>query len=155
MSEPPKPAEYKEPELEDDPAAVARIYAYRDELNIVFQKGQDAFEKQLSFISAGSLTLSVGFIRDVVKDFEHSSYKGLLGWGWGMLVITLLVNLISHLIASQNANKAIKEINDNDYEPERIECRNRRIVKINWGSVIIMIIGIALIVSFIIINTIL
>lgn len=143
------------PEMEDDPVALARIHAYRDELNIVFHKGQDSFEKQLSFISAGALTLSVGFIQDIVKDFDHSSYKGLLGWGWGALVVTLLVNLISHLIASNNANKAIKEINDSEYEPDRIERRNKKVVDINRASVLIMIIGIGLVISFIIINTLL
>lgn len=143
------------PEMEDDPVALARIHAYRDELNIVFHKGQDSFEKQLSFISAGALTLSVGFIKDIVKNFDHSSYKGLLGWGWGALVITLLVNLISHLIASSNANKAIKEINESDYEPDRIESRNKKIVYINRVSVFILVIGIGLIISFIIINTLL
>jgi hypothetical protein len=153
MSRQSKSTEYNESELVDDPVAVARIHAYRDELNIVFHKSQDSFEKQLAFISAGTLSLSIGFIKDIVKDFDHSSYKGLLGWGWGTLVATLLVNLISHLMASRNANRAIREINEDNYEPERIECRNRIIVNINWASVFIMIIGIALIVSFIIINT--
>ncbi|OQP62908.1 hypothetical protein A3860_26735 [Niastella vici] len=155
MSESQKSIEEKESEIEFDPAAVARILAYRDELNIVFHKNQESFEKQLTFIAAGALTLSIAFIKDIVKTFDHSSYKGLLGWGWGALVVTLLANLISHLVASNNANKAIKEINENDYEPQRIECRNRTIVKLNWTSVFIMIIGIALIVSFIIINTLL
>jgi uncharacterized BrkB/YihY/UPF0761 family membrane protein len=155
MSHAPESIEYNVPEMEDDPVALARIHAYRDELNIVFHKGQDSFEKQLTFISAGALTLSVGFIKDIVKDFNHSSYKGLLGWGWGTLVVTLLLNLISHLIASSNANKAIKEINNGDYEPDRIERRNKTVVAINIASVVIMIIGIGLIISFIIINTLL
>jgi hypothetical protein len=155
MNQNPESSDKNEPEMEDDPVALERIHAYRDELNIVFQKSQDSFEKQLSFISTGTLTLSVGFIKDIVRDFDHSGYKGLLGWGWGALVATLLINLISHLIASNNANKAIKEINNNAYEPDRIERRNKKVVNINWISVIIMISGIGLIISFIIINTLL
>jgi hypothetical protein len=145
----------KEKKIEtiEDPSGLERIYAYRDELNIVFHKSQDSFEKQLSFISAGALTLSIGFIKDIVKEFNHAEFKGLLGWGWAALVVTLLINLISHLIASRNANRAIKEINEKEYDPEKIERRNKNIVMINWASVIIMIIGISLIISFIIINT--
>lgn len=143
------------PDMEDDPVAVKRIEAYRDEMNIVFHKSQDIFEQQLSFISSGALALSIGFIKDIVSDFYHSAYKGLLGWGWGLLVLTLLANLVSHLVASKNANKAIGEINNNDYDPERIERRNKRVVYINYASVLTMIIGIGLIVLFIIINTLL
>lgn len=142
-------------EVELDPLAVERLNSFRDQLIIVHSKNQDSFEKQLSFISAGALALSVGFIKDIVKNFADSSYKGLLGWGWAALIVTLLVNCISHLLGASNANRAIKEINENDYDPERIERRNRRIVQVNWATMILMIIGISLIVTFIVINTIL
>jgi uncharacterized BrkB/YihY/UPF0761 family membrane protein len=141
-------------EMELDALAVERLNSFRDQLIIVHSKNQDSFEKQLSFISAGALALSIGFIKDIVKNFSHSSYKGLLGWGWAALIITLLVNCISHLLGASHANRAIKEINENDYEPERIERRNRCIVRINWATMILMIVGISLVVLFIIINTI-
>lgn len=131
------------------------LHLYRNELNIVFHKNQEAFEKQLSFIAAGSLTLSVGFIHDIVKNFEKSSNKVLIGIGWTLLVLTLLVNLISHMIAARNANTGIGEINLNKYDPLKIEVRNKRVVRMNWVSVILMIIGISLIILFIIINTLL
>jgi len=133
---------------------VTRLSSYRDELIAIVAKSQDAFEKQLSFISAGALALSVGFIKDVVSNFTKSSYKKLLGWGWSLLVITLLLNCISHLVASYYHNKTVKEINEEDYEPERVIPRNKYIQRINWISIAAMIIGIGLILSFIIINTI-
>lgn len=130
-----------------------RLKSFREELIMLFHKSQDTFETQLSFIAGGSLSLSVGFIKDIVQPFKTSSYKGLLGWGWGLLVLTLLLNCISHLIAARYANKGIKEINEDVYDPVKVNVRNKRIGLINIFTVITMIIGIGLIVAFITYNT--
>lgn len=137
----------------NDPDENNLLRSFRDELVTIFHKSQDTFEKQLSFITAGSLGLSVGFIKDIVKPFESSSYKGLLGWGWTVLIVTLLLNCISHMLAARFANTAIKEINEDNYEPDKISLRNKKIIRINWFTVIGMIIGIALILIFITYNT--
>jgi len=139
----------------DDTENVNLITSFREELITIFYESQESFEKQLSFITAGALGLSVGFIKDIVNPFKASGYKGLLGWGWGLLVLTLLLNCISHLLAARYSNSAIKEINENKYDPEKINKRNIKILFINWGTVGIMILGIGLIVSFITYNTLL
>jgi hypothetical protein len=134
---------------------VNRLNSFREELITIFHKSQDSFEKQLSFVSAGALALSVAFIKDIVQPFKDSAYKGLLGWGWGLLVLTLLLNCISHQSAARNANKTIKEINEGKYDPEKPTKRNRGVVRLNLLTIITMIIGIGLIMSYIIFNTLL
>lgn len=129
-----------------------RILEYRNELNLVFYKSQDTFEKQFSFISAGTLSLSIIFIENLVKNFEVSKCKSVIGIGWLSLVIALLLNLISHLKSAEYANMAIKEINEGLYNPMDIQVRNRKIVLLNYWSIGIMILGIGLIILFIFLN---
>ncbi len=127
---------------------------YRDELVILLHKSQDQFEKQLSYISAGSLTLSVGFIKDVVKNIGSAKYKWLLQFGWILLALTLLVNCISHIISASKHNKTIDEINNelngNDtYDHNQIKIRYKQIEFLNWATIGLMIVGILLIILFV------
>jgi membrane protein insertase Oxa1/YidC/SpoIIIJ len=135
--------------------ATILIGEFRDELLTLYHKSQETFEKQLSFISAGALGLSLAFIKDIVPSLSTARYKGLLGWGWAFLILTLLLNCVSHLLSAKYANQAIKEINENDYEPDRIAKRNKKIIDINWFTMATMIVGITLIILFITINTLL
>jgi hypothetical protein len=93
---------------------------YKEELTKVLDKSQDTFEKQLSYISAGALAISMTFIKDVVK-FDNAEDKQLIIVGWVLLVLTLLVNFISHLISSNFINKAIDEINLDKYDDTKLE----------------------------------
>jgi len=132
------------------------IKKFRGELKDLFHKSQDTFEKQLSFISAGGLGLSVGFIKDIVHPIKESDYKWMLLAGWGLLIATLLLNLITHIIAAKNAKKGAKEAEDveNTYNPGEIDKRARRMERINWATVGFLAGGIILIVLYITLNAI-
>jgi hypothetical protein len=132
-----------------------RIVKYRDELILTFHKSQETFEKQFSYICAGTLSLSVIFIDTIVKKFGESKNKFLIGIGWVLLIVALLINLISHLKSAQFTNQAIKEINENNYDQLQIEKRHRKIVRLNYYSVSNLIIGIFFIMLFIFLNVIL
>ncbi len=71
-------------ELKKYKKKLAKIEAYRLELKETFHKSQDIFEKQLSYISAGALGLSVGFIKHIVNPIKDSSHKWMLLSGWGL-----------------------------------------------------------------------
>jgi hypothetical protein len=133
------------------------IKAFRVELKELFQKSQDNFEKQLSYISAGALALSVGFIKEIVHPIKYSSYKWMLLSGWGLLIFTLLLNLVSHIIAGRNARKGAKETEDIDktYNPDKIDKRARYMDIINWTTIGTLAGGIVLIVLYITFNAIL
>ena len=122
---------------------------YEKILEEIISKGQDDFEKQLSFISAGALGLSLTFMDKIVKDLPHSSYKGLLISGWILLAFTLVLNLISHLVSSMLHNKTLSEVrnNDNSHYSKSI-CRSVIISSINWISIFSLATGLVFIIIF-------
>ncbi len=136
---------------------LAHIRTYGQELKELFHKSQDTFEKQLSYISAGALALSVGFIKDIVTPIKASSFKWMLLAGWGLLISTLLLNLVSHMLAGKYAKIGAKETEDieNAYDPVKIDKRAKRMECINWTTVGMLAGGIILIVLYITFNAIL
>lgn len=135
----------------------AQVKIFGNELKELFYKSQDSFEKQLSYISAGALALSVGFIKDIVHPIKESNYKWLLISGWALLIFTLLLNLVSHMLAGKYAKMGAKETEDieNTYNPEKINNRAKRMDRINWTTVGLLAGGIILIVIYITFNAIL
>lgn len=136
---------------------VERVKVFAQDLKELFHKSQDTFEKQLSYISAGALALSVGFIKDIVHPIKDSSYKWMLLTGWGLLIFTLLLNLVSHMLAAKFARKGAKEAEnpDDTYDPKKIESRALLMEIINWATVCTLATGIILIVLYITFNAIL
>jgi hypothetical protein len=133
------------------------VRAIKKELLDVFHKSQDTFEKQLPYIAAGALGLSIGFIKDIVTPIKTSHYKWMLIAGWALLIITLLINLISHVIAGKHAKRGAKETEDVDktYDPDKINRRARIVEYINWLTIISLTGGIILIVLYIVLNVVL
>lgn len=130
-------------------AVPIELVSYKEELITILHKSQDAFEQQLSYISAGCLALSVGFIKDIIKDLQNADWKWALNIGWFFLAFTLLINLISHIRAADLHNKTISEINGGTYEPKVVTRRYKEIGYVNWISVGTLIIGISLIIIFV------
>jgi hypothetical protein len=128
------------------------LNTYREELISLLHKSQDSFEKQLSYISAGSLALSIGFIKDVIKNISQAENKWLLSLGWILLGLTLLVNCISHIKAADLHNRTIREINDGVYNQKSVFSRYKKVSFINWFSVLAMVLGISAIILFVIVN---
>ena len=125
-----------------------------EEFANLLTRSQDIFEKQLSYISAGALGLSVGFIKDIV-DIKHSSYKWMVVVGWGLLIFTLLLNLHSHLIAVGNAKKGKLETENLDlFDDKKINTRTKKMERINTITVWTLTGGIFIIVLYITINSI-
>lgn len=133
---------------------LAKIDDFRKELKELFHKSQDTFEKQLSFISAGALALSVGFIKDIVDPIKLSRCKWMLLTGWGLLIFTLLLNLISHMLAGRYAKKGAKEAEDPEgtYDPVIIDKRAEKIECLNFTTVATLACGIVFIVLYITLN---
>jgi hypothetical protein len=125
---------------------------YREELITLLHKSQDTFERQLSYISAGSLALSIGFIKDVIQKISEAQHKWMLGTGWALLAATLLINCISHIRASDLHNRTIADINSGDYDPAKVTKRHKEIGSVNWVSVVTLMLGITSIIIFVTIN---
>jgi hypothetical protein len=119
-----------------------------DGLEQIKQKSEDDFEKNITYISAGTLILSLTFIEKIVP-LSNSGYIGLLIWGWAMLALTLVVNLGSHLLSSYYSDKCREE-----FEKEHAKCnenlrrRNKIIRIINISTLCTLLLGITFLILF-------
>lgn len=138
-----------------DAEYLERLKTFKTDLQTLDIKSQDLFERQLSFISAGALALSVTFISSIVKNIESANWKAVIVFGWAMEIVTLAINCYSHMKASRAHQKTIDDINDNgiNYDYKAHDKRNKGIKCWNNVSYFTMIIGLALITIFIIKNT--
>lgn len=115
-------------------------------------KSEDDFEKNLTYISAGALGLSLTFIEKIIT-IDSSSHKWFLILGWILLGLTLSINLISHLISSY-----YNRISQEDFDKkaknlgEIIDRRNLKLSIINWSTVVLLISGVFSIIIFTSIN---
>jgi len=128
------------------------LLEYHAHLKEAVIKSQEAFEKQLSYISAGSLSVSMAFIKNVVGELKQSKYEGFLIAGWSLMGITLLINLLSHVFTSNCHNKTIEEIGERKYSYTTALCRHNDIKKLNYVSIGTLIFGIASVLIFITLN---
>lgn len=126
----------------------------RDKIQDAINESQSDFEKNLVYLSAGALTLSMGFIEKIIP-FDKASNKWLLITSWTLLASTLLLNLASHLISVRNSTKAREEMDSGmEYIKliERISCRNQIMRILNWISYSLFAFGVLLVVIFCSIN---
>ena len=77
-----------------------KLKDYAKELKTTIEKSHDAFEKQLNYISSGSLGLSIALIEKVVKDLNLTAHNWILISSWSLFVLTLTSNLI-HIYTHQ------------------------------------------------------
>lgn len=124
----------------------------REKIQEVIGKTEDHFEEKLTYLSAGSLVLSITFIEKIIP-LEDAFAVFFLVIGWGLLILTLLLNLISHMISKYLLNKTLLERDKNVDSYSKVIKRNKRIDFINWITVVLLILGISSIVTFASINS--
>jgi hypothetical protein len=126
----------------------------RDKIEDAINESQSDFEKNLVYLSAGALVLSMGFLEKIIS-FDKASNKWIVIVSWGILASTLLLNLASHLISVGNSTKAREEMDMGmEYNKliERISCRNKLMRTINWISYVLFAFGVISVVVFCAIN---
>lgn len=117
-----------------------------------YEKSQETFEKQLSFISAGSLGFSMFFVEKIVNDFNKVDCRLLIIFSWLLLGLTLIINLISHLLSARSNYNTLKEINDNEYDFNKANSRIKTINCLNWITIGSLLFGILLFIIFVLLN---
>ncbi|MBK7128283.1 MAG: hypothetical protein IPM74_12340 [Crocinitomicaceae bacterium] len=116
------------------------------------ESSENDFEKNLTYISAGSLGLSLAFIEKIVP-LEFAKCKIFLILGWTLLTITLATNLASHLISIFFISKSRDDYDSQNKDSEKnVKSRNKIISGINWATLVLLILGIGSIVYFSSIN---
>ncbi len=115
---------------------------YAKELRTLIDKSNDAFEKQLNYISSGTLAISMIIVEKLVKDLKIASEKWLLILSWILLGATLISNLLSQIYTSKLHGRTLLEIDDDRYNFSSAKKRNRNINRWNFFSIILMLLGI-------------
>lgn len=117
-------------------------------------KSEDHFEKAITYISSGALVLSITFI-DKLAPLEGLVFKGVIGFGWLLLTVTIFINLYSHYQASQNNEKTIEDIDENKSYNEIVDNvgkRNKFISRLNCSSIVTLALGLICILIYSFIN---
>lgn len=130
----------------------SKLKDYAKELKTTIEKSHDAFEKQLNYISAGSLGLSIAIIEKVVKDLNLTVHNWILISSWSCFVLTLTSNLMSHLYASKVHTKTVNEIYNKNYSNSKRLKRDSIIGSWNFCSVTLLLLGLFFQLIFIAIN---
>jgi len=124
------------------------IQLYREELVSLKHTSNDLFEKQLSYISAGALGLSMIVVDKVFKDISNTTWKETLIISWICFGATLIINLVSHLYAGNMHNRNIADIDNDKYDQQLATRRNFQINVVNYISVIMLFIGICCFITY-------
>jgi hypothetical protein len=126
----------------------------RDILHEIISKSEEEFEKKLTYISAGALLLSVTLIEKVIK-LDCSENLWIIITAWILLILTLLINLFSHLISKIYLRKTIDEIDNSVGIDLRIKYYRKRMISIeslNWIASIFLVLGIGFLILFTSVN---
>jgi len=125
------------------------IREYAKELRNIIDKSNDSFEKQLNYISAGALGISMVLVEKIVKDLSTTRSNYILIISWCFLGLTLISNLVSHVYTSRVHSKTVAEIYDEKYDYDKAMLRNKSIGRWNTFSIAFLLIGITLQIIFI------
>jgi hypothetical protein len=140
-------------------------------LDKIKEKSEDDYEKNLVYIAAGTLVLSMTFLDKIIKVDDASGVVFLI-LSWGLLALTLLGNLVSHQLSSafhsecrllyaecseelpEDASaELITALAEAQTKAEtRLDKCNKIMVRINWSTTISLFVGISLLVTFCSIN---
>jgi len=136
----------------DDVTSQQPLINYRNHLIKVMEGNTDRFEKQLSYISAGSLGVSMAFIKDIVGSLKTAHSTGWLLWGWVAMGATLLINLISQAYANYCHSETIDDIDSKRYNNPIASRRHRKIELLNYISIGLLTTGIGFLLYFVHLN---
>jgi predicted histidine transporter YuiF (NhaC family) len=148
----------EEETIEFTPEQLVGWEEYRKLLYTQKSKSDDQFEKAITFITSGSLGLTITFHSNIVP-VENAIYVLLIAFGWIFLVATLFVNLMSHYLSSKSLDKSMDEIDEViQYKisfstlQSNLNKRNKKIDNLNKMSLAFLAIGLILIIFYITTN---
>ena len=123
----------------------------RDITQDLISKSEDLFENKLTYIAAGALLLSLTLLEKIIS-FDNSRQIHLIIIGWIILVLTLMINLTSHMVSKILFRKALKEFDAKvNYHVRYSHYKKGLIISegFNWASVFTLVAGICLIIFFV------
>jgi hypothetical protein len=149
------PAPLTQKETEQAAAFAAIRTKAQEDLLRIKEKSEDDYEKNIIYIAAGTLVLSLTFLEKIVNLSESSAVWFLI-WSWILLSITLLGNLVSHQLAAYYHEKYrllyAECVDDMSLPDLKLKKYNGIMLKLNWSTTITLFFGIAMLVTFCSIN---
>lgn len=127
---------------------------YKEEENDfakVKEKSDDDYEKNITYISAGTLVLSLTFVEKIVN-LGQSSVVWCLITSWSFMGLTLLINLVSHQISSHYAQCCDEELRLQVAKEKTFRMRIRWIRNLNWTTTATLSLGMFFLIVFCSIN---
>ncbi|MET4142624.1 hypothetical protein [Pedobacter sp. UYP1] len=134
------------------------------------EKSDDDYEKNIVYIAAGTLVLSMTFLEKIIK-VEVSTGVWFLILSWILLALTLLGNLVSHQLSSVfhetcrdlyeqcgKLSEDASEEDENDFKTKldiaekKFSWCNNTMRNLNWATTFSLFIGISLMVVFCSVN---
>jgi len=117
---------------------------------------EEHFDKKIFAVSTGAL----GFMLTLIQFIKWPEYKWIAGVAAGAFVLALLTNMIVHLYAKGRQDKQSDLIDeyingdekDDSAIHERIKKDNKHILAMNITSLVCVIIGVAALSTFAILN---
>lgn len=111
----------------------------------------EKFDKNVLFIASGALTLSMGFLKEIVPDPNHIVSKGVIVTAWSFFGATIFIALLSSFIAILANRWAIRfggVMEDLKYE--KITKRwNYTIRSFYVGMILLLLFGMILVILFV------
>ena len=114
-------------------------------------------EKRFYAIASGALALSITLISTTISTTHDIHSKWLIITSWILLTLSIIINLVSHIISYQSSDKTIKDLHDKikknepfdtDKINEMINKYNDRISLFNLASIFCLILGIIVMIAF-------
>jgi hypothetical protein len=123
----------------------------REIIDKVKESSQNDYEKNIIYITAGTLVLSITFI-EKISPLSTAVHIWMIVTSWSFLVFSLGINLLSHWYSAFLATKIQKMLNSLSIPAtvinERIDWFNRRMQVLNIGTFTSMFIGLFFLVLY-------
>lgn len=104
------------------------------------------FDKQIVYLSGGSLVFSIGFVKDIIGFDSIPDFKFLLILSWICFTFSLITNLFAFKTASASINNAMV------FNERLMKIYDKITSFLNWTSILALISGLIFFIIFTIAN---
>ncbi|QIX61360.1 hypothetical protein HER32_09290 [Hymenobacter sp. BT18] len=115
------------------------------------KNAEEHFEKLLVSLNAGGLTLTVGFVKDLVP-LGSAVYLQLLPITWILFVLSLILNLLSHRSTVKAADIYISEASKDNPYPSSFDHHNKKTHKYNLICASLFVLAVLTFLTYVTLN---
>ena len=132
----------------------SRLRTYRDRLEQAYVDQAKAYDKAVMTLSAGTLAISLTFVKDVI-DTPRPGTVIFLALAWTALAVSIVAILISMLTSQWALRKTIEQVDRGEKQQLRVQpggwC-SWLTAWLNLGAAVGFVLGVALLAWFAIAN---